>query len=263
MPERYIVSKNRDEIYYEHAKRYSFAGAFIGGREVLDVACGSGYGSYYLAKNGARHVTGIDISEEMIRYCRSRYRRPNLEFQVMDAADLKFPDNSFDAVISFETIEHIYQPELFLSGLKRVLKPEGMLVISTPNKAVYGLLPEDAHEFHLREFYLDEFKELLGRFFNIQKLYGEKRSKYYEEKMSGYKRRMEEAPKRNILLRSNPLKFKNLIPNKLRYYLSDQIIKLSGKVIRMSSPLPSVSSLEDLTISEEGIEESKFFIAVC
>lgn len=249
--ERYILSnRKKDEIYYEHIQRYHFAKDFSIDREVLDIACGSGYGSYFLAKTGSRSVKGVDISKEAIHYCKRRYRCNNLAFSVMDATKLQFPACTFDTVISFETIEHIKDCNLFLAELKRVLKPNGVIVISTPNKEVYGRLGGDAHKFHVKEFYLDEFKELISRYFNIQGLYGQKKSEYYGRKVDAYNK-FKKAAEEKFLLRINSAKLKSFIPYKIWCYLSKKIINLYS---------PRVSCLEDLTISENNIEMAKFFI---
>ncbi|MFA5275527.1 MAG: class I SAM-dependent methyltransferase [Candidatus Omnitrophota bacterium] len=255
MPERYVVSNNKGEIYYEHIKRYLFAKDFIVNKDTLDVACGSGYGSHFLANSGARYVHGIDISKKTIGYCRKRYRAPNLSFEIMDASALKFPAASFDAIVSFETIEHIEDYDSFLLQLKRVLRPGGKIIISTPNKAVYGMLKGDAHKFHIREFELEEFQELISRRFNIDQLYGERRSENCEKRIAccDYNKELLEAAKKNTILKAIPLRFKNIFPENIRRYLAAKITKFS---------FPGASSLEDLVISQDHIAESKFFICV-
>src|SRR5262245_31216724 len=95
------------EIWYEHWHRYHFAASLVAGREVLDVACGEGYGSALLARSAAQ-VTGADIAPAAISHARGRYAgQPNLAFCEADCAALPFADGSFDVVVSFETIEHI------------------------------------------------------------------------------------------------------------------------------------------------------------
>ena len=92
------------EIWYEHWHRYHFAAPIVAGREVLDIACGAGYGSALLARGAAR-VTGADISQAAIDHARDRYASvPGLEFRQADCAALPFPDATFDAVVSFETV---------------------------------------------------------------------------------------------------------------------------------------------------------------
>jgi 2-polyprenyl-3-methyl-5-hydroxy-6-metoxy-1,4-benzoquinol methylase len=106
----------------EHLLRYLFAQQFVKGRSILDVGCGAGYGSAIMAKNGARRVVGVDLSEESILYARKYFRMENLEFMVMDAKRVGFEDESFDVVISMEVIEHIAEQSVFLEEIKRVFK---------------------------------------------------------------------------------------------------------------------------------------------
>ena len=252
MSERYIVSGEKNETYYEHFQRYHFAGDFTTDKDVLDVACGSGYGSYLLAESGARHVSGIDISPKAIGYCRKRYSLRNLSFETMDARDLGFADASLDVAVSFETIEHIDDQDAFLSELKRVLRPGGLIIISTPNKAVYGKLPRQAHRFHVKEFSLDEFRGLIERYFDLRKLYGQRRCDSYIREVIGYNQALSKAARENFFTKANPLRLKNYIPARLRYYLVQKIAGL---------PPPRISA-EDLVITEDTIENSKFFICI-
>jgi SAM-dependent methyltransferase len=114
------------EIWYEHWHRYHFAAPLVAGREVLDVACGAGYGSALLARSAAK-VTGADLSAAAIAHACSRYADiPNLAFRQADCAALPFADASFDAVVSFETIEHITTQEGFLDEVRRVCGPAAL-----------------------------------------------------------------------------------------------------------------------------------------
>lgn len=156
------------EIWYEHWHRYHFAAKLVAGSEVLDVACGAGYGSALLARQ-ALHVVAADISAETIEHARLAYSAPNLEFRQADCAALPFPDASFDAVVSFETIEHIAAQEKFLDEVRRVLRPEGLFVLSSPNKLEYSDRRGFSNEYHVRELYRDELATLLApRFPNVR-----------------------------------------------------------------------------------------------
>jgi ubiquinone/menaquinone biosynthesis C-methylase UbiE len=148
------------EISYEHWHRYAFAQNLCPGKVVLDVACGEGYGSSLLAEK-ANKVVGVDISEEAISHAKKTYRNSNLEFILGSCDKLPFPDNSFDLAVSYETIEHIETQEEFLAELVRVLKPEGHLVLSSPNKHLYSDAHDHHNEFHVKELYRDELKALL------------------------------------------------------------------------------------------------------
>jgi ubiquinone/menaquinone biosynthesis C-methylase UbiE len=162
------------EIWYEHWHRYHFAAPLAKDRDVLDVACGEGYGSALLARN-AHKVTGVDLATAAIEHARARYAdRRNLDFRAADCSALPFPDASFDAVVSFETIEHIAAQEAFLDEVRRVLRPEGLFILSCPNKAEYTDKRSTVNEFHVRELYRDELEGLLAPRFAHVAWYGQR-----------------------------------------------------------------------------------------
>ncbi|MEW6661067.1 MAG: class I SAM-dependent methyltransferase [Bacillota bacterium] len=119
------------ELFFKHMSRYLLAQSLFKGKKVLDAGCGAGYGSAFLAVNGAKAVVGIDLSPEAINYAKINFQAANLTFQVGDCCDLKFPRNSFDAVVALEIIEHLNQYLQFLAEVKRALKPGGLLLVST------------------------------------------------------------------------------------------------------------------------------------
>lgn len=161
------------EIRYEHIHRYAFAQAFVRGRKVLDAACGEGYGSALLAEF-ADSVVGVDISEDAIGHARQRYSSENLEFRQGDCTDLPFGDDQFDCIISFETLEHLEDQQGLLQAFRRVLRPDGFLLISTPDKAIYTDKQGNRNEYHVSELYRGEFEELLGSYFPSFRLWGQK-----------------------------------------------------------------------------------------
>jgi len=121
-------------LWQQHINRYIFAAGFARDKVVLDVACGAGYGSDYLIKMGAKKVVGGDISEDAIEYARAQYKSNDLQFVRLNAVKLPFSRDCFDAIVSFETIEHLKEYENFLFECKRVLKDKGLFICSTPNK---------------------------------------------------------------------------------------------------------------------------------
>lgn len=164
------------EIWYEHWHRYHFAAKYVAGRRVLDVACGAGYGSALLARR-ARHVVGADISAETIDHARAAYAStPNLEFHRADCAALPFPDATFDAVVSFETIEHIEEQAKFLDEVRRVLRSDGIFVLSSPNKLEYSDRRSFANPYHKEELYREGLKSLLEPRFPHAKWFGQRMS---------------------------------------------------------------------------------------
>jgi len=169
-----IPSKTPYTTMQQHIGRYVFASNFIKNKIVLDVACGTAYGTAYLLRKGARKVVGVDVSINAINYAKNHYKSEKLIFVCADATNLPFPNNSFDAVVSFETIEHIKEYEKFLLECKRVLKEDALFICSTPNKRVsspYTKIP--SNPFHVREFYAKEFLCLLSKYFANISLYGQ------------------------------------------------------------------------------------------
>lgn len=161
------------EIWYEHMARYAMALPLCGGARVLDVACGEGYGSHLLA-SVADSVDGVDIDGESIRHAQGRYARKNLRFHQGDATALDFDDDQFDVITSFETLEHLEAQQQLLAELHRVLKPGGLLLISSPDKHTYSDLTGFDNPYHVRELYRDEFEQLLKGEFAHHRLFGQK-----------------------------------------------------------------------------------------
>ncbi|MFC4764053.1 glycosyltransferase [Dyella koreensis] len=158
--ERFIPTE-QGEIRLEHFHRYALARGLVAGKDVLDVACGEGYGSSILASQ-ARSVVGVDISNEAVDHARATYGdASNLEFRQGSAAALDLPDNAFDVVVSFETVEHLFEQEEMLAELRRVLRPSGILLMSSPNRPIYSDAAGHHNEYHVKELDFIEFDALL------------------------------------------------------------------------------------------------------
>lgn len=154
-------------IYNEHITRYKFASQFVKGKIVMDVACGEGYGSHMLIESGAQEVVGIDISSEAINHARKKYKTKKLKFITSNALSLPFKDNTFDIVVSFETIEHLSDQLKFVKEIKRLLKKNGLAILSTPN----SLNSDHINKFHTKELTLKEFVTLIKNHFHYQSIF--------------------------------------------------------------------------------------------
>jgi O-antigen biosynthesis protein len=170
--ERLIIDKHkrRHIIYDEHIVRYEFVAPLAKGKTVLDIACGSGYGTKVLALAGAQKAIGMDIDETAVAYAQSNYNHPNIEFRAGSATKTGVEDKSIDFISSFETIEHITDQETYLEEMCRILKDDGLVFVSTPNREVY----KEKNPFHVKEFSLDEFKEILGKYFKSTRIIEQK-----------------------------------------------------------------------------------------
>jgi SAM-dependent methyltransferase len=143
----------------EHLARYSMLRSICLGKRVLDVACGEGYGSHFMASWGAASVTGVDLSSDAIGIARAMYSAPNityLEGDVCRLAELLPPGSQFDLICSFETIEHLADPQAFLTALAKLRTDRGVVAISAPNDHI---LPEGvSNPYHLQHYDLDSLK---------------------------------------------------------------------------------------------------------
>jgi SAM-dependent methyltransferase len=160
---------------YEHWHRYFYALGFVKGKVVIDVACGEGYGSNLLA-HVARRVIGVDSDSEIIEHARCNYLRDNLSYQTGLATEIGLPERTADVVVSFETLEHLEEghQKLFVNEVRRVLKDDGLFIISSPNKLLYSDIPGIINSFHKHELYEDEFKKLLTDNFDNVHVMGQK-----------------------------------------------------------------------------------------
>ena len=207
-PERIVPDETEPGIVAIHLKRYVFAEPWCRGRQVLDVACGVGYGSARLAASAA-HVVGGDLSEEAIAYAQARYAADNVEFRVLDAAALPFADGSFDVVCSFETIEHLPDRDAYLDEVARVLRPDGVLLVSTPRSDSTTEQPDNP--FHLVEYSSEDFERLLrGRFRSVE-LYGQRRLQTRRHRtmqrldVAGLRRRLGFLRRASVLVGTPPM----------------------------------------------------------
>jgi O-antigen biosynthesis protein len=164
--ERFVPWAKEPAVAYEHLHRYLWASSFAKGRRVLDLASGEGYGADMLARQAA-FVCGLDIDEDAVRHASEKYRRPNLQFLKGSITAVPIHESSsFDVITCFEAIEHIDQHDELLKEVRRLLKPDGLFVVSTPNKEAYNAPGEPANPFHVREITFDEFNALLTRHFS-------------------------------------------------------------------------------------------------
>lgn len=163
----------------EHIHRYNEALALISTNDiVLDIACGTGFGTDMIAAKTSEKVIGGDIASEAIEECRGRWSKPNLEFRVLDGTRLAFPDNYFDKIVSFETIEHTGQYREMAAEFARVLKPGGLLILSTPNREVSSPDGVIVNPYHIQEFTCDELKQILEAVFPHVQLSGQRYTRY-------------------------------------------------------------------------------------
>lgn len=155
--------QNRDTI--DHLHRYAIAMEYTAGKTILDIASGEGYGTSLMSQTAA-FAYGVDIDADAIARARTKYVRPNLEFREGRADAIPLEDHSVDVLISFETLEHHDKHQEMMLEVRRVLKPGGLMLISTPDKKYYTDQRKSfKNEFHVKELYKEEFRTLVSAHF--------------------------------------------------------------------------------------------------
>lgn len=248
--ERIIPSKHNIN-FFRHLSAYKFGERYINNRNVLDVGCGTGYGTYLYAQI-AKEVVGIDVSEDAISYAKGNFRRDNLKYFVADATNLNiFDDNLYDVVVSFQVIEHIEDYRQYLNEIKRVLKPGGIFLLSTPNKAKLKPLEQRPYSFHKKEFYAEEIKKVLQEYFNKLKILGQFEDKNIQE--------LEKAKNKKdrlitLLTKLDFLRLRRIYPAVVKFKIENCI----SFIVK-----PKTIKIEHFKILEKDIEGAQNFICVC
>ena len=172
--ERILPGDYHTKKYYSHLARYDFAKDYCNGKIVGDIACGSGYGSNHLLKEGkAKEVYGVDVCPRTIEAAKKTFNN-EIVFSCENATVLSFEDNFFDVIVSFETIEHIEDYEAHLEEIKRILKPGGIYIVSTPNKkfsSPFRYKPKNIY--HVIEWKIDEFRDIINNHFDTHESYSQ------------------------------------------------------------------------------------------
>jgi len=238
MDERIDPKNTARGILSIHLKRYDFAREYCKDKNVLDAACGAGYGSFHLSKTAAT-VTGIDIDTGAVQYARKHYKAPNLEFSETDVTRTGLETGTFDVICSFETIEHLNDIGLYLNEIKRLLRPNGTYIVSTPKVPKTTHDPQNPH--HTVEFSRKDFESLLRARFKEVDVYGQRRR---ESEMHYMITRLLDLTR-----------------------LRGRISMLSGLRRSINRDLKTTPfedmGLEDIVISAERIERATEIIAVC
>ncbi len=242
--EERVMPNYSNGLFISHLMRYYFALQFAVNKVALDAGCGAGYGCNLLA-TVAKKVTGIDYSQEAIDYAKKHYSRSNLKLRTMNLLALDFNEDTFDLVTCLEVIEHIREDHTLLKKISHILKPNGVLVMSTPNQLTDRLHMKSINTKTLSHINLmspKKFRTRLSKFFPIVELYGQRR-----------KARTSPYAFYSFLKRFDTLNLRL----RLSYKKRESILRGLGVEIK------EVPSLDDFEIARGMIRQSQQIIAVC
>lgn len=228
--ERIFLEKETPLMIARHFCAYKFAKDYALGKDLLDIGCGEGYGSFFLS-GFSRKVTGIDYDQEIINYAKNKYQKDNLVFYKMDITELRFLNNRFDVICAFQLIEHIQDTKSFLEDVGGLLNNNGVFICSTPNRL--DASPNSntpLNRFHVKEYLCDEFKELLQTYFNKVEIFSLTRGR-----------------KLNFYRRLKKIGLLNFLPVKV-----DPVKKFYSRI-----------SCEHFSITKDNLDATLDFIAVC
>jgi ubiquinone/menaquinone biosynthesis C-methylase UbiE len=172
--ERYLplVRPYHAAMHLGHMAGYRAALPYSYGRRVLDLGCGLGYGAFFLAGYGAKQVVGLDLSHTGLTYAGQVYHHPRLNYLTVNALQLPFKDASFNFIFSSQVIEHLPSAETFLIEIKRLLAPDGLCMIITPNKALFSPSGHSGNPHHLSELDWTTFRSITQAVFSSSQFYG-------------------------------------------------------------------------------------------
>jgi len=276
--ERIVPGTDSFDIGYAvHIKRYEFAKDNINSHQikgkVLDVGCGTGYGTAYLSDYFHGEVIGIDINNSAIDFAKKYFESSRVNFKTMDAQNLKFVPKSFNAIIALEVIEHVDDPEKMLKDIKKILTKKGLLIISTPNKKISSPgLKKLKNPYHKKEFTQEEFEKILERYFSEVTIFGQ----YYNNSYFERKKMLDLLNKLvveknsvylNFLRKFIPKAIRKIIPYLMRISVGERIYLAGKNKFRNDNLLfekvKFPSSSNDVEIDRFYLNKSEVLIAVC
>jgi SAM-dependent methyltransferase len=171
--ERFVPWAKEAAVAYEHLHRYAWVSGMVRNKRVLDLASGEGYGSDMLARH-ASSVVGVEIDSKAVVHAVRRYRAPNVNFVQASITQVPLEKETFDVIVCFEAIEHIREHDELLAEVKRLLKPDGLFAVSTPNKAAYRSETDGGNPFHVKELSFEEFDGLLKSRFKHRRYFNQR-----------------------------------------------------------------------------------------
>jgi SAM-dependent methyltransferase len=230
--------------FQRHRAEYRLCASLLGDGRVLDLGCGTGHSWQELSP---RETVGVDLEAAALEGQGRETRRA-------DMRALPFAEDSFDSVVSIQSIEHVPDPERVLAEVARVLRPEGRAVFVTPNRLTFGRPDEIIDPYHYVEYDATQLGDLCTRFFDQVEVSGLRASERYQAIHDDERRELDR------LLSRDPLRLRRLVPRTIRQRLYDR--RLSGDRV---APRPGALEIgvEDFSLDKTRPDKSIDLFAVC
>lgn len=247
--ERVIPGESANFLFQEGLARYLFAAKFIKkGAKVLDAGCGTGYGSAVLAKKAK--VLGIDASHEAILFANKHYGS-KADFRRADINNFNPKTSKFDAVCSFEVIEHLSSPNKFLRRVLAWLSPHGLFILSTPNAK---LAKGAGSPYHEKEYRKKELWALLTKYFGSVEILGQTKNPRAQKALADF---MNSQTTRQGFVNKDLLGLRKFLPKKLK----EKAWKYLGAPFGRQSQ--EALAPKDFPIGKKNIEYCHYFFVIC
>ncbi len=248
-----IESHKKTPIWLQHSHRarFVFASAYVRDKVVLDCACGEAASAELFADVGASDIYAVDVDGVTLARAHQRLGDAKIRFIVGNATQLPLDDNSIDVFVSLETIEHIRADRDFLAEAVRLVRPDGHLICSTPNRTLTNpgraLVDRPWNRFHVREYAQQEFVQLLGEYWGEVQAFGQSPkpaglvalARWLGEHLPGYLAvRMLQLLKLPRLLRDNPRNYlyARTMDDRVAY---ENILAVCGQPLKDRAPRSS------------------------
>ncbi len=254
--ERAIPGVSAHFLMMEARARYSFAKKVLKGySRILDVACGTGYGTAMVSDaTKTKEVYGVDISSEAIGFARERYQDDNTTFLKANVYDIPFKNEYFDAIVAFEMIEHLDKLSTFLKEADRVLQKGGILVVSTPNRLITSPEGDLMSPYHTQEYDPSELKQLLSKHFKDVVIYGQQSTQNATHAHQDF---MKSQNARQSFVDIDFLSIRKLIPRPLK----EQVWKKVGSIFGRQTQEQLKES--DFPIKKSNVASAQYLVALC
>jgi len=231
--------------------RYDFTLKYCKNKTVMELGCGSGYGSVHLANNGAKSVDAYDADRKAINYAKTNFNHKKVNYNISNVEDMSLEKlKKYDVVVALEIIEHLTNTEKLLNLSRSCLNKDGLFIVSTPNQKLSSYDGKmSSNPYHEREYCAQEFVTLLKKHFNKVELFG-------------------------IFLKDTKKKLEKDIQKNLRWRLSAHITKKRW-IRRIVNYLPEDLKRKftgegkfevdesDYLFQKRNVTNAPYFIAVC